>query len=163
MPNGWLDNSPTTPRPFLSTLLYQGWKSLPHPSPASLAAQGDHITLLEVARAEAKTVQTAKQRNWKNSYPWRHCWIARSTPDTTGIHPRFLFSEMLLRPLSILLFPAYRQKHACGCFLSPQLHSHPDLLRLFAHLLFPSKLLHQPPTRSLLLFYSSLLHSSYII
>lgn len=60
---GWI-----TLQPFLTLLVhfrYQGWKSLLIPSPASLAAQGDHITLLEVTRLRSQNTTEGEAEKLK--------------------------------------------------------------------------------------------------
>ena len=85
-------------QPFLTLLVRfccQGWKSLPILSPASSAAPGDHITLLEVTRLRSQNTTEGKAEKLRKVLSLTSLLKQDQHQTTTCIRPRFLSYEKM--------------------------------------------------------------------
>lgn len=161
MPNGWLDNSPTTPHPSCPLPLSR-LEKLTHPLTSLSCSSGrphhtpggDKTKKPKQYRRQSRETEKTPILDVTVELPDQHQTPLVFTPDScflrcySGHYP---FAFFLLTAKSTLVVVSY-----------PQLLS-PDLLRLFAHLLFPSSSFTSPQTApiSLLLFlFTSSSHSS---
>ena len=152
-------------QPFLTLLVHfccQGWKSLPILSPASSAAPGDHITLLEVTRLRSQNTTEGKAEKLRKVLSLTSLLKQDQHQTTTCIRPRFLsYEKMCYSGHYSFAFFLLTAKSMPVVISYPQLLS-PDLLAS-AHLLFPSSSCSSPQTApvSLILFlFTSSSHSS---